>query len=80
VCDGAPDGKATFMVLALFFMFNYCFPDILQCFWSCFMPFYFAVTGLHDMDEFVQSQLILAVNYVSFYSFQCEKYVIDPNL
>lgn len=44
------------------------------------MPFYFAVTGLHDMDEFVQSQLILAVNYGSLYSFQCEKYVIDPNL
>lgn len=42
------------------------------------MSFYFAVTGLHDMDEFVQSQLILAVNYGSLYSFQCEKYVIDP--
>jgi hypothetical protein len=26
------------------------------------LNFWFAVTGLHDMDEFVQSQLILAVS------------------
>jgi hypothetical protein len=38
-----------------FLMVQYCsLPYFMMC--------YFAVTGLHDMDEFVQSQLILAVN------------------
>lgn len=54
VCDGAPDGKIMVFIY-LFLMVQYC---SLPCFMLCC----FAVTGLHDMDEFVQSQLILAVN------------------
>ena len=54
VCDGAPDGKT--MVFIFFFLMVQC------CSLPCFMLCCFAVTGLHDMDEFVQSQLILAVN------------------
>lgn len=56
VCDGAPDGKT--MVLILFFFFLM----VQYCSLPYFMLYCFAVTGLHDMDEFVQSQLILAVN------------------
>ena len=53
VCDGAPDGKT---MVFIFFLMVQC------CSLPCFMLCCFAVTGLHDMDEFVQSQLILAVN------------------
>lgn len=54
VCDGAPDGKITNK--SLFLSSDYS--------WPVFVighPSLNAVTGLHDMDEFVQSQLILAV-------------------
>lgn len=55
VCDGAPDGKTMVLILFFFLMVQYCSLPY-------FMLYCFAVTGLHDMDEFVQSQLILAVN------------------
>ncbi len=49
VCDGAPDGKST------------CEPCVLvnSKLIQIFLPF-FVVTGLHDIDEYVQAQLLLA--------------------
>jgi tRNA (cytidine32/guanosine34-2'-O)-methyltransferase len=60
VCDGAPDGKIGLLhkwSLTLFHVFM-----VLLFLTSLWMV---AVTGLHDMDEFVQSQLILAVGTIS---------------
>lgn len=56
VCDGAPDGKKVVAVSVLTsIFFSYAMKITSFALW-------FAVTGLHDMDEFVQSQLILAVS------------------
>lgn len=56
MCDGAPDGKGFSLSAPLL----HCFLLIFVL--KRFAVWLFAVTGLHDMDEFVQSQLILAVS------------------
>ncbi|WZZ23370.1 hypothetical protein YC2023_124757 [Brassica napus] len=54
VCDGAPDGITFCFTLHFFFKRHYALSKLTSCeIWG-------VVTGLHDMDEFVQSQLILA--------------------
>lgn len=73
VCDGAPDGKIAYTVSVSPFNFYHMLSKL--------MPFiiWFAVTGLHDMDEFVQSQLILAVScLISVYKNRCV--VLEQNL
>lgn len=58
VCDGAPDGKTVDTVsVSPFNVYNMLSNITAFTIW-------FAVTGLHDMDEFVQSQLILAVSFL----------------
>ena len=57
VCDGAPDGITFCFTLHFFFKRHYALSKLTSCeIWG-------VVTGLHDMDEFVQSQLILAVSF-----------------
>ena len=47
VCDGAPDGNLPSLIKPLVFLFSHVLFD-------------FLVTGLHDIDEYVQAQLLLA--------------------
>ena len=61
VCDGAPDGR--YFIFMFFKFFVVVPPDDILLLIMCLC----LVTGLHDMDEFVQSQLILAVSAVFFY-------------
>lgn len=56
VCDGAPDGETSCLsspvLKALPFLL------LIQSFYRSF----FIVTGLHDVDEYIQAQLLLAVS------------------
>lgn len=49
VCDGAPDGNSIEYLYSILQFFQYSF--------DVFNPL---VTGLHDIDEYIQSQLLLA--------------------
>lgn len=51
ICDGAPDG-------------NLKYDDVSTSDWVNWKMLYFVVTGLHDMDEYIQAQLLLAVKYL----------------
>lgn len=53
VCDGAPDGT----------WYNLIFHKVRSIFTNKF----FQVTGMHDLDEYVQSQLILAVKFIDLF-------------
>lgn len=61
VCDGAPDGQIHIYIYVLS-------PDSFKIlFYSHYL--FFAVTGLHDVDEYIQAQLLLAVGLKVFLSF-----------
>ena len=70
VYDAAPDGK-----LALLDKWSITILHVFMVLLFLTLLWMIAVTGLHDMDEFVQSQLILAVGIffsVSAYQFRSD--------
>jgi tRNA (cytidine32/guanosine34-2'-O)-methyltransferase len=65
VSDGAPDGRRPFFTDMLFrgdiaLSFPFLGEGVVMVCFDCDICMIRAVTGLHDMDEFVQAQLILA--------------------